>query len=229
MSFALFPVETPEFAEIAPSLQMIVRQFADNAISQKNPYLVHMMAVPGAGKTSFVSVLAKRLSDTCPAVVAFDRIMEAIPEYQSESDKEKAFALWELPARAAGYVLIKNLLTKKANIIFDHSASFDAHVKILDYAKRCGYRVAMVRILIPLDVAKRRIELRQTEQQRHTPLCYVDERDEKLKQLLCAYKEAADFFAETTNNDAPPQVRSAFFEKTAEKVADFIFNKPAIR
>lgn len=156
------------------------------------------------------------------ALIAFDGIMKAMPEYRAESDSKKAFALCELPARNAGYVMLKQLLDKRASILFDHGASFEAHVDLLRFAKQRGYHVILVRVTISPEVAKQRIQARQSEEGRHTPLHYVDERKAQLDCLLSAYREAADSLIDIENPDLPPADRAHFFDHHAREIAQKI-------
>jgi predicted ABC-type ATPase len=214
-----FPIETPEWSDLSPSLGKIIREIVAGAGAQSNPFLLHTAGIPGAGKSSLADSLEKSLADLFPVRVAFDKIMCAIPEYSAEPDSLLAFSKYELPARAAGYLLVKNLMEKRANIIFDHSASFPKHVDLLKFAKSLGYKVAFVRIVAAPETVKKRILARQAVEGRHTPLNYVDERLVIIEKLLEDYKAVSDVYFEIQNDDRPLVNRMAFFQDASERIA----------
>ncbi|MDD3030261.1 MAG: zeta toxin family protein [Alphaproteobacteria bacterium] len=211
-----FPIETPNEREIDPEILSVVEAVRRKAAAKDAPVLIHTAGVPGAGKSSFARALARRLDPI--TLLAFDAIMEAIPSYRTMANKEEAFARYELPARAAGYWLVRELIAKKADILFDHSASFPKHVDLLRFAKGAGYSIVFVYVRTPSKIAKERILARQRKEGRHTPLSYVDERLTIIEALLDRYKRLADVYAVIDNDTHRDDL--SFFANEAQKLAE---------
>lgn len=219
-----FPIETPLQKDLLPALARVVATIAKSATTREHPYFVHTLGIPGSGKSSFVNALADQMKDRPPTVVAFDRLMEQVPEYRTHQDREQAFKQYELPAREAGYLLLRRLIEKGADILLDHSGAFPKHVDMLRYAKEAKhYRVIIVRIMVDLETAKKRIAIRQSIEGRHTPLDYVDERNRIVTELLPAYRDVADVYAEISNEREAGASPQALVEETA-KIAIAVLN-----
>jgi len=201
----VFPIETPSYEELPQSLSREVFRILDAAQSRETPVFIHTLGIPGAGKTTFARLLHSKLPDPKPSLVYFDGLMESMPEYKAEPDPVKAFDIFEEPARAAGYLLLKNLIEKKSCILLDHSGSRADHVEMLRYAKQFGYRVIVARIVADKSTVKERILKRQEIEERFTPLNYVDERELVINGLLDQYKMIADFYMEVPNEDGGNQ------------------------
>ena len=212
-----FPVKTTNHSDLSVSLRSIIDSMLDQAKPQANPVIVHTLGIPGAGKSSFVRSLSEQMLDMPHMVVAFDKVMMAIPEYQREVNDvgEQAFQNYELPARAAGYLLLKTLILKKVNVLFDHSGASPEHPDMLRFAQRHGYKVVMVRIMADTESVKERIVERQKLEGRYTPLDYVDARAGIIDELLRNYQSVADFYAEIRNEDSSEDDRRVFFSNTA--------------
>ena len=215
-----FPIATPNQADLLPSLQIAIEEVCRNAVSQEKPFLLHTIGVPGSGKSSLVDALDENLADQSPSVVGFDRLMIAMPEYQNaaEINLEEAFSLYQLPAREAGYVLVKKLMGLKANIIFDHTAAHANQVELMKYAKEQGYSIVLVRIIAETNDIKARIKKRTATGGRHTPLEYVDDRLAIIEGLLDKYQAVADTYFEVRNDDVPVPEQREFFKTASEQI-----------
>ncbi|MEK7801274.1 MAG: zeta toxin family protein, partial [Pseudomonadota bacterium] len=111
-------------------LKQIEEDIVGQAISSPRPFLLHMLGIPGAGKTTFLEILQQNWTKehgTKLTLLGFDQVMQALPSYQLNPDKPSAFAAFELPARAAGYSILESLLAKKASILFDNGGSAASH------------------------------------------------------------------------------------------------------
>jgi len=183
-----------------------------------------MLGIPAAGKSTFSRSLKQSFSKDPPTLVAFDSIMEAMPEYRAEPDSVKAFKLYELPARMAGYFLLKRLIEKKADILLDHSGARADHVAMLCYAKALGYKVIVVRLLADKETSKVRILKRQVEEGRHTPLDYIDDREKGIDALVGDYRKIANTYMEILNNQNV-QEPSSSFEKACSSVLKVVVGR----
>ena len=212
-----FPIETPSPETCFPSLLSLVSERLDAAQRRAEPFFVHTLGIPAAGKSSFSRHLHKSFPKDPPAFVAFDAIMEAMPEYKAEPDSVHAFKLYELPARGAGYLLLKGLIDKKADILLDHSGARPDHAVLLRYAKTLGYKIFVVRLLADKETSKARIRKRQLQEGRHTPLDYIDDRERGINALVGDYKKIADTYMEISN-DRELQTPSDAFEKACSSI-----------
>ncbi|MEM5517831.1 zeta toxin family protein [Henriciella sp. AS95] len=199
-----FPVETQQIENLPHGLDLIVNRRLASSFSRAAPFFVHMLGVPGAGK----SVIARMLYGTitswlpeAPSYVGFDRLMAEIPAYQDTPDIVEAFAKYELPARAAGYALLKELISKRASIFLDHGGSAAEHPEILRLAKRqFGYRIYVVSVEVDNDICQSRIEARAKAEGRHTPPDYISERALQIEEMVPEYTDISDQFFAFKNN-----------------------------
>lgn len=196
-----FPIETAHPDTILPSLKNFISETIESAAAQEKPYFIHMLGVPGSGKSTVAKEIYQMLEWRKPTLVGFDRIMESIPEYHQEPDRVRAFSSFELSARAGGYILIKELLGKRSDIFLDHGGPLASHVELLRFARANGYATAVVKVSVSNETAKKRIQARQLVEGRHTPLSYVDERCQIIEELTEGYRSATDHYFEIMNED----------------------------
>lgn len=165
------------------------------------PLFLHMLGIPGAGKTTFLNILeANWQGSNRPYLLGFDQVMQAMPEYQAEQDKIKAFNLFELPARAKGYQLLENLMAEKQSLFFDNGGSAASHLDILNRAKESGYTIILVSIATPVEIAHRHVDQRSITEGRHTPMHYLEDRAQKIAALITQYRELTPHFYEIRND-----------------------------
>ncbi len=167
----------------------------------KSPILLHMLGIPGAGKTTFLDgFLVRWEHDPKPVLLGFDQVMQSLPEYQNNPDKIAAFAVCELPAREAGYRLLDSLIAARSDILFDNGGSAATHVELLRRAQDVGYRIVLVSIKTDVQEAQKRVDARAVTEGRHTPMNYLDDRARKLAELEADYRALTQHFYEMYND-----------------------------
>lgn len=195
----------PQMLEIPvippPELQDAVTEALRTAQPQARPFLVHTLGGPGSGKTRFIETLAQTLPEPKPLFIAFDRLMESMPDYRADPDRQHAFAQHELMARQAGYHLLNQAMQKRSHIVFEHSGANASHLDILLHARQVhGYHIVIVDLQASAATAHRRLEDRQAREGRFTPPHYVEERAAILAPLIPLYQATADHWL-TLDND----------------------------
>jgi predicted ABC-type ATPase len=160
-----------------------------------------MLGIPGAGKTTFLNILeANWIGPDKPYLLGFDQVMQAMPEYQAEPDKIKAFDLFELPARQKGYQILEDLIADRKSLLFDNGGSAATHLNILSSAREKGFTIILVSIETPVEVAQRHIDQRSITEGRHTPMHYLEDRAQKIQALASDYRNITPHFYEITND-----------------------------
>lgn len=206
---------------IHTELSDIETTIIDAAKSAPSPVFVHMLGIPGSGKSSFLNILQQEWQKKANVtLLGFDQIMQMIPSYQNMTDKIDGFRQFELPAREAGYRILDGLLKKRAHILFDNGGSAESHPDMMRYAKdQLQYKLIFLSIHTPIEVARSRVDARAIETGQHTPLHYLGERYQKLQNLIPAYREMAHAFYQIDNveNDM-----KKFIEQSNEVVLDII-------
>lgn len=177
------------------------RMIAD-AETVSQPVFVHMLGIPGSGKSSFLKILQNEWQTKAPvSLLGFDQIMQAIPSYQVMDDKVAGFAQYEIPARLTGYRVLNGMLAKRAHILFDNGGSAESHPDLLRHARDdFGYRLAFIWMNTPLEIARSRVDFRAVEEGQHTPLHYLEDRHAKLDKLITTYRTLTAHFYEMNNN-----------------------------
>ena len=191
-----------------------------------SPVFVHMLGIPGAGKSSFLKILQQvwdQGNTPAATLLGFDQIMQAIPGYQKMDDKVAGFANYEIPARVAGYRILDGLMAKRANILFDNGGSAESHPDLLRQARdKFGYRLVFVYLQTPIDVARARVDLRAVEAGQHTPLHYLEERATKLEKLILIYRTLTPYFYEIKNDDTDITIFQQKSRNVAREICEVI-------
>lgn len=216
----VFPVVTPPVDALHPCVAQAVRELAAAATERARPFFINVAGVPGAGKSTFLPALSQALAARAPQIVAFDRMMNLIPDYHAEPDREAAFRNFEVPAREGGYALLRALIEKRADIVFEHSSAIVAHTHLLSFAREQGYYTCIIHLRAPLDAAKHRVDERQERVGRHTPHSFVDERARAFAELLPRYKQIVHRYVEIVNEDQNETARTAFMAERAAEIVE---------
>lgn len=178
-------------AEIAAGIAALA---LNGAPRRDKPTILHMLGIPGAGKSTYVSTL----DHSGKVLVSFDKITEAIPAYRRDREElgaSASFAKWELPARMLGYHILHEAVRNRQDIIFDHGGSRGDHAAFLQAIKQeLGYRIEIVHVEIDEESSIRRVRNRELEGGRHVPPAYIPERHGLIERLLPQYRSIADKF-----------------------------------
>ena len=213
--------EVPDTDKIPHELLAKALTEAANYPHQNKPYWIQVIGIPGSGKTTFVEMLSKRLEFRRPYTLASnDTFMDQIPEYQAMADRALAFQTFEGPARALVFELFKKLIAQKNDVLYEHSTSYPPVRDLMYYIKQSGFTFVLVRITVPLDVAKRRAHQREAETNRHIPESVIDERaalgDSRWEEL----SQIADYKISVENDGSLPPNET--FSETITKITDFV-------
>ena len=196
----------PGISEVVPHLydeltlkdvfEPMFEQMLSSVEKVEKPVFVHMLGIPGCGKSTFVKQNKKKFENYL--VISFDAIMEALPQYHEDVLKLgsiEAFKRWEPPSRIAGYELLIRAINKKVNILFDHGGSPACHLELMQNVKKyCGYKTVMYELFCDVDEAIKRVKIREMHTNRHTPESMIRERYELLKNRGFEYMSIVDEF-----------------------------------
>ena len=180
----------------------IERRIIEAAIPVNRPVFVHMLGIPGSGKSSFLKILQQAwLQKSSATLLGFDQVMQSMPSYQNIDDKILGFEKYEIPARLAGYRILEGLLKKRTHILFDNGGSAESHPDMLRRARdELGYRLVFIYMKTPIEVARMRVNARAIQAGQHTPLHYLEERAAKLDRLIGTYQTLSPSFYEFDNS-----------------------------
>jgi len=174
----------------------IMEKVLQEAPSSDKPKLVHMLGIPGAGKTTFYRQHKEEFKDY--VLIGFDLIMEKVPEYHEDREKlgkMEAFKKWELPARIAGYELLRRAIAQKKNIYFDHGGQPVCHRELLSNLKKMGYETTMYYIDCEPQTAIERVSNRE----RPFPAERMPERVALVEEQKKVMPQIVDHFIEIDN------------------------------
>ena len=190
------------YEEIAcPEYESLIRKMMRKAVSSKQPRLVHMGGIPGAGKTTFT----RHYNMKNMVYIGFDAVMEEISGYQEDImvfGPEEGFKKWEMTARIIGYELLRRSIEMRYDIFFDHGGCFKAHIDLIRNIRNYGYTTDMYFILCDIETAYQRTLQREEWTLRHTPRETIEERAELAENYLQFYRTIVDnFYLYDTSND----------------------------
>ncbi|MBO4956818.1 MAG: zeta toxin family protein [Rickettsiales bacterium] len=178
----------------------IINEILSNNKIQEKPIFIHMLGIPGAGKTTYMNNNKENFKDFL--FLDFDMVMEKLPEYRKDVKMlglVESFEKWQIPARVAGYEVLLQAIKKRLNIFFDHGGSPFLHVKLLEEVKTLGYKVKIVYVKCDIDMAIKRVKEREKITLRHTPEKLIIDREPLIKERAEQFKKIADEFIEVNN------------------------------
>lgn len=184
-----------EYEEIKnEEYESIINYYLSDKFPGKFPKLVHMGGIPGSGKSTFYRKnVDKYYKDF--VFIGFDNVMKKISSYDYDVEKfgsVEAFSRWEIPARVAGYELLRRAVEAKYNIFLDHSGLCPPHLELLKNIKNYGYETEMHFIRCDLKKAFLRAEIREKKTKRHTPKKLIEDRYELSKTYINEYEKVVD-------------------------------------
>jgi len=189
------PYTFEEHKEDMQIFEGILNAMLKSVLSQEKPKFIHMLGLPGAGKSTYYKQHQSEFQNYL--YIDFDLVMGATKEYQKDLKvlgSAEAFKRWQIPARIAGYELLKRAIEEKKNIFFDHGGTPVCHRELLKNIKAFGYQTKMIYLPCSVDVALKRVAARELLTKRHTPSQIVIERDLLIKQNLTTYQSLVDEF-----------------------------------
>ena len=184
---------------VSAVFERIVVESLNTAMPVERPFLLNVAGIPGAGKSTYCKNLLAGKSSFCgldfsnSLYLAFDEIMcNPQSPYRAEAalDAARAFDRWEIPARIAGYELLKRAVDGKLNILLEHSSSVVGHATLFELlASRYDYELYFGYLNVNLDEAKKRVEKRARRENRSFAPERIDERYVALGELLPEYRK----------------------------------------
>lgn len=178
---------------VVAAYEKIIDESLSDCQTQESPYLINVSGIPGAGKSTFCKKLMGKSEYADALYIGFDTIMEneLLPYVNEEADNPaEAFRRWELPARIAGYELLKRAVARKHAIIFEHSAALAQHLSLFKVLQQKGYKIHFYHLSVKVEEAIRRVRSRK----RHLPPGYIDQRHRILQELLPEYQKICTTF-----------------------------------
>ncbi|AGH98225.1 AAA family ATPase [Micavibrio aeruginosavorus] len=169
-------------------------RFIGNRAASDTPTVYCMAGIPGSGKSTYVDAAIARGDFPRDAFILNpDRVMEALPAYHDDVaalGAMAAFEKWEMPCRELAYDLLDQAAALRLNVIKDMGCARQENYDMLARLKSSGYRLHMIHLDCPVDLALARVQTRD----RHTPATMVNDRAASLSALLPLYRELADHF-----------------------------------
>lgn len=193
----VIPFSYKENKEIKSAFEPIISQTLKNAKKSNKPCFIHMLGIPGSGKSTFWKKNKDLFSDYI--FISFDEVMNRLPTYHKDSSLlglKEAFARWEIPSRIAGYELLTRAMQQKKNIFLDHGGTPELHLALMKEAKKAGYKTKMYYLKCDVDTALERVSAREQEVQRHTPRELIIKRAPLVKKRAEQFKQIVDEFIE---------------------------------
>lgn len=188
--FEKIPDDLQNKQKIVDIFEEIINDNLSQGSSVTSPSLYNISGIPGSGKSTWCEKM--KVEFTNFLYISFDKIMEdrrLSYKLAEKIDAKKAFADWEVPARIAGYELLKRAVQQKKNILFEHSSSIPEHVALFEWLLKNDYEVHFRYVHVAPSVANERIKAREKQTGRIVPEGYIEERYKRLKDLLPQYKE----------------------------------------
>ena len=181
-----------------PMMDMLRNRFIGNRVASDTPTVYCMAGIPGSGKSTYVDTAIACGDFPADAFILNpDRVMEALPAYHDDVaalGAATAFEKWEMPCRTLAYDFLDQAAMLRLDIIKDMGCARQENYDMLARLKSMGYRLHMVHLDCPVDLALARIQTRA----RHTPVAMVHDRAQSLAALLPHYRALADHYTVST-------------------------------
>ncbi len=193
-----------------------LKQKLNDIEPSKNPYLIHMCGIPGAGKTTIAKPLYDmHLRHDGFYYLDFDHVMNTLDSYNQLSviNPQKAFHLYAPIAANIGYHLLKDAIENNISIIFDHGASPQSHIELLKNLE--PYKTRIIYVACDLSVAKKRVKNREHIIKRYTSEAMIIDRNQKINAQIDLYKDAVDVFINWTSDQSSHEDIEKLYERLA--------------
>jgi len=200
----VIPFSYAESKEIKTAFEPIISHILEEVTTSDHPCLIHMLGIPGAGKTTFWKKNQNHFSNY--VLISFDDVMEKLPAYHKDVSTlglKEAFARWEIPSRIAGYELLMRALKQKKNIFLDHSGAPELHLDLIKEAAKIGYHTKAYFLKCDVDTALERVAAREQQIQRHTPRELIINRYPLVRKRAEQFKQIVDEFVEIQTDITP--------------------------
>lgn len=178
---------------VVEECETLIQQYLhQQLVSNQSEFLV-IAGIPFSGKSSYIEQFLK-IETSEYLFISFDDIMQKLSVYQSlmqSRGPEIAFKQTELLARIVGYELLHRAVETRIPLILEHSSTLKEHVELYRVIRDFyGYQIEMTLMDVSLDVAAQRAYEfnEQRDGNRHTPVHYLQERHDKLQELIPEYE-----------------------------------------
>ncbi len=164
----------------------LITSLLQNITPVENPTILQVSGIPGAGKSTYCK---EHLLENF-LYLSFDKIMVSMPEYQRDlklQGSKEAFNKYEMQARIIGYEVLNRAISKRINIMFEHSGTNDAHIELFKNISKLGYKTIVNFIVCSKDIAIKRAEERVKQTKRYVPKTLIEERAGKVEYYISQY------------------------------------------
>ena len=170
--------------------EVLISSILSQLTPVSKPVIMQVSGIPGAGKSTYCKT---HILDNF-LYLSFDNVMLSLKGYQRELENKGsvyAFSKYEMEARVIGYELLNRAISKRLNIMFEHSGTNDAHIELFKNISTLGYKTVVNFIVCDKALAIKRVEQRTSKTKRYVPESHIEERYSKLNFYIKEYQKIA--------------------------------------
>ncbi len=190
------------FADIPAFASATVKDARDFPARTEEPVAFIMSGIPGAGKSSFLkSAAQKGLLPFDAYCLDPDATMKSMPQYRADYaalGADKAYELWELPARKAAYDGFEAAIASRRHVVIDMACARAENLDMVTRLAQAGYYTRMVRIDCDVDTAY----ARAVKRDRPMPKARIVERAAGIAALEADFRALVDEYHILDNADS---------------------------